>query len=410
MTSTAVPAQTAPAAPASATARAATEPVPDALAAPGTGRLPLPRPRGPLTAALVRALVDGPPGDDAAERLRPVRDALPVALDAAAGRVLRDDDVQLALTVLYELHYRGVDGVDDAWEWAPALLAVRARLEVPFEAAVRERAGRPACTETDAAGVARRLFELAAADDGPSLSRYVAKRADAEQVRELLALKSLYQLKEADPHTWAVPRLAGTPKAALVEIQADEYGGGRPGRMHAELFARAMRGVGLDDTYGRYVDAVPAVVLAAVNTMSLFGLHRRLRGAVVGHLAAFEMTSSVPSRLYGNGFRRLGHDADTTWYFDEHVEADAVHEQIAARDLAGGLAEQEPALRDDVLLGAAACLAVEGDVAAHVLERWQAGGSALRAPLDPPLPDQASSPSSSRSSSRAAEGGDAPGA
>ncbi len=406
MTSTAVPAQAADAAPASATARAATEPVPDAPAAPGAGRLPLPRPRGPLTAALVRALVDGPPGDDAAERLRPVRDALPAALDAASGRVLRDDDVQLALTVLYELHYRGVDGVDDAWEWAPALLALRAGLEVPFEAAVRERAGRPACAETDAAGVARRLFELAAADEGPSLSRYVAKRADAEQARELLALKSLYQLKEADPHTWAVPRLAGTPKAALVEIQADEYGGGRPGRMHAELFARAMRGVGLDDTYGRYVDAVPAVVLAAVNTMSLFGLHRRLRGAVVGHLAAFEMTSSVPSRLYGNGFRRLGHDADTTWYFDEHVEADAVHEQIAARDLAGGLAEQEPALRDDVLLGAAACLAVEGDVAAHVLERWQAGESALREPLDPPLPDRASS----RSSSRAAEDGDAPGA
>ncbi|WP_426308780.1 iron-containing redox enzyme family protein [Cellulosimicrobium sp. E-16] len=380
MTSTVVPAQVPDAAPVSPTARAA---APGAPVAPSAGRLPLPRPRGPLTAALLGALVDGPPGDDAADRLRPVRDAVGPALDEADGRILRDDDVQLALAVLYELHYRGVDRVDDAWEWEPALLAVRARLEAPFEAAVRERAGRPACTETDAAGVARRLFELAAADDGPSLSRYVARRADAEQARELLALKSFYQLKEADPHTWAVPRLAGTPKAALVEIQADEYGGGRPGRMHAELFARAMRGVGLDDTYGRYVDAVPAVVLAAVNTMSLFGLHRRLRGAIVGHLAAFEMTSSVPSRLYGNGFRRLGHDADTTWYFDEHVEADAVHEQIAARDLAGRLVEQEPALRDDVLLGAAACLAVEGDVAAHALERWQAGESALRAPLEP---------------------------
>ncbi|MFB7886874.1 iron-containing redox enzyme family protein [Cellulosimicrobium cellulans] len=383
MTSTAVPAQVPDAAPTSPTAPAASDPVPGAPAAPGTGRLPLPRPRGPLTAALLEVLVAGPPGADADERLRQVRDAVGPALDAAATHVLRDDDVQLALAVLYELHYRGVHGVDDAWEWEPALLAVRARLEAPFEAAVRERAGRPACAETDAAGVARRLFELAAEDDGPSLSRYVAKRADAEQARELLALKSLYQLKEADPHTWAVPRLAGTPKAALVEIQADEYGGGRPGRMHAELFARAMRGVGLDDTYGRYVDAVPAVALAAVNTMSLFGLHRRLRGAIVGHLAAFEMTSSVPSRLYGNGFRRLGHDADTTWYFDEHVEADAVHEQIAARDLAGRLVEQDPALRDDVLLGAAACLAVEGDVAAHALERWQAGESALRAPLEP---------------------------
>ncbi|ARK05338.1 hypothetical protein B8281_11970 [Cellulosimicrobium sp. TH-20] len=398
MTSTALPAHV-PTAGSATTTGPADGPAPGASPAPGSGRLPRPRPRGPLSAALLAALVE-PPG--AADRLRPVEDAVGPALDAAAGTILRDEDVQLTLTLLYELHYRGVEGVDDDWEWDPALLAVRARLEAPFEAAVRERAGQPACDATDAAGVARRLFELAAADDGPSLSRYVAKRADAGQARELLALKSLYQLKEADPHTWAVPRLAGVPKAALVEIQADEYGGGRPGRMHAELFAQAMRGVGLDDTYGRYVDAVPAVVLAALNTMSLFGLHRRLRGAIVGHLAAFEMTSSVPSRLYGNGFRRLGHDADTTWYFDEHVEADAVHEQIAARDLAGRLVEQEPALRDDVLLGAAACLAVEGDVAAHALERWQQGASALREPLAPAVePQPGTGPA-------AAQEGDAP--
>jgi hypothetical protein len=350
-------------------------------------RLPLPAPRGPASTALLAALTAGPPdgsSDDSADvRLEAVRATVAERLHrATSGRdVLDDEDLQLTLTVLYELHYRGVDGVDDAWEWDPSLLAVRATIERPFEAAVRERAGSPACPGTDAATVARRLFELAAEDDGPSLSRYVAKRADDAQVRELLALKSLYQLKEADPHTWAVPRLAGAPKAALVEIQADEYGGGRPGRMHAELFARTMRGVGLDDTYGRYVDAVPTPVLVALNTMSLFGLHRRLRGAIVGHLAAFEMTSSVPSRLYGNGFRRLGHDEGTTWYFDEHVEADAVHEQIAARDLAGRLVEQEPALCDDVLLGAAACLAVEGDVAAYALERWQGGLSALRTPL-----------------------------
>lgn len=383
MTSTAVPAQVSDTAAATATSPTTAGTVSGAPAAPGAGCLPMPQPRGPLTAALLSALGAGAPGEDAAERLRPVRDVVPAALDAATGALLRDDDVQLALTVLYELHYRGVDGVDDAWEWAPDLLAVRARLEAPFETAVRERAGQPECATTDAAGVARRLFELAAADDGPSLSRYVARRADAEQARELLVLKSLYQLKEADPHTWALPRISGAPKAALVEIQADEYGGGRPGRMHAELFARAMRGVGLDDTYGRYVDAVPAVVLAAVNTMSLFGLHRRLRGAIVGHLAAFEMTSSVPSRLYGNGFRRLGHDADTTWYFDEHVEADAVHEQIAGRDLAGGLVEQDPTMLDDVLLGAAACLAVEEDVGAFALDRWERGESALRVPIGP---------------------------
>ncbi|WP_240644079.1 iron-containing redox enzyme family protein [Antribacter gilvus] len=358
--------------------------------APASHRMPVPQPRGPVSDALLRVLRAGPPGppgpataDDT--RLAPVTAALDEA-GVERPAVVLSDDVQLALLALYELHYRGLEGVDDAWEWHPGLLALRARIEGPFEAALRERVPTPACEATDAAGVAARLFRLAAEDDGPSLSRYVAKKADAEQVRELLALKSVYQLKEADPHTWAIPRLAGAPKAALVEIQADEYGGGQPGRMHAELFARAMRGVGLDDTYGRYVDAVPAVLLVAVNTMSLLGLHRRLRGAIVGHLAAFEMTSSIPSRLYGNGLRRLGHDEHTTWYFDEHVEADAVHEQIAARDLAGRLAEDEPGLRDDILWGAAVCLAVEGDVATHVLERWRRGEPALRDPAGPPAP------------------------
>ncbi len=357
-----------------------TAPLPEARPA-DPWRMPAPRPRGAVSEALLAALEGSP--DDA--RLAPVTDALEEArIDGPDGpRVVLGEDAQLALLVLYELHYRGVDGVDDGWEWHPGLLALRSRLERPFEAALRARVPQPAWdgTPADAAGVAARLFALAAEDDGPSLSRYVAKKADAAQARELLALKSVYQLKEADPHTWAIPRLSGAPKAALVEIQADEYGGGRPGRMHAELFAQAMRGVGLDDSYGRYVDAVPAVSLVAVNTMSLLGLHRRLRGAIVGHLAAFEMTSSIPSRLYGNGFRRLGHDTDTTWYFDEHVEADAVHEQIAARDLAGRLVEQEPVLRDDVLWGAALCLAVEGDVAAHALERWQRGESALGRPL-----------------------------
>lgn len=42
--------------------------------------------------------------------------------------------------------------------------------------------------------------------------------------------RSAYQLKEADPHSFALPRVpAGRAKAAFVEIQADEYGGGVPG-------------------------------------------------------------------------------------------------------------------------------------------------------------------------------------
>jgi hypothetical protein len=342
----------------------------------GWASMPIPGPRGPMGEALVALLHGHPAATDVAELRREAdRNA------QEGGRATDDEDLQHTLLCLYELHYRGLAGVDDRWEWHPDLLAVRAALEERFEAELRERVVAPTSERSDARGVADTLFALTADDGGPSLSRFVAKKATEEQLRELLVLRSVYQLKEADPHTWAIPRLSGAPKAALVEIQADEYGDGRPERMHSALFARAMSGMGLDDTYGAYADLVPASTLASLNMMSMFGLHRRLRGAIVGHLAAFEMTSSIPNKLYGNGFRRHGHDAATTRYFDEHVEADAVHEQIAGRDLAGRLAEQEPELLPDILFGAAACLAVDGWAGERTLERWQRGESALRAKL-----------------------------
>jgi hypothetical protein len=225
------------------------------------------------------------------------------------------------------------------------------------------------------------LREIVEADDGPSLSRHLERHGTLEQVLEFLVHRSAYQLKEADPHSWAIPRLAGPPKAALVEVQADEYGGGRADRIHAELFAKTMDEVGLDRTYGAYLDVLPGVTLATVNLMSLLGLHRRWRGAIVGHLAAFEMTSSIPNRRYGNALRRLGLDGAATDFFDEHVEADAVHENVAAVDLAGGLARMEPELTGDVLWGARALVDVEARWARHLLGSWKAGQSSLLVPL-----------------------------
>jgi hypothetical protein len=341
-----------------------------------SGRLQVPSLRGPMGEQLIQTLRHPPDATDASA----LRQVIGDHLRTAGGYATQDEDLQHTLLCLYELHYRGLEGVNDRWEWHPGLLAARAVLEDNFEADLRARIPAPELDRSDARSVAESLFAMTADDDGPSLSRFVAKKATEEQLREFLILRSVYQLKEADPHTWAIPRLSGAPKAALVEIQADEYGDGRPERMHSALFAQAMRGLGLDDTYGAYVDLVPASTLASLNMMSMFGLHRRLRGAIVGHLAAFEMTSSIPNKLYGNGFRRLGHDSTTTRYFDEHVEADAVHEQIAGRDLAGRLAAQEPALLPDILFGAAACLAVDGWAGGNTLDAWEHQASALRSP------------------------------
>ncbi|TLM83351.1 iron-containing redox enzyme family protein [Pseudarthrobacter sp. NamE2] len=343
----------------------------------------IPEPRGPISSALFELLA-GEPGN-AGDSLAGLHRLVTTRL-AGIQEIIGDDDAQLTLFCLYELHYSGLDGVKDEWEWEPGLIQVRQLLEKPFEAALRAAAKEamgdvdlPARDGLTSDAVADVLFGLAGRDTGPSVSRYVAKKASLDQLKEFLIHKSVYQLKEADPHTWAIPRLAGRAKAALVEIQADEYGGGRPDRMHSALFARTMRGLGLDDQYGAYVNAVPAVSLASVNLMSLCGLNRRLRGAITGHLAIYEMTSSQPNRFYGNGFRRHGFDAGVTHYFDEHVEADAVHEQIAGRDLAGGLVEAEPALLDDVLFGATAVMAVDAQLSAHLLDSWENGRSSLRA-------------------------------
>jgi hypothetical protein len=295
-------------------------------------------------------------------------------LTGARGDVTHDEDLQLTLWVCYELSYRGFEHVDEQWEWQPDLLRLRTEVEQLWLAQLQDTITPPPAEPNR---IAAALTELVAADDAPSLSGHLQRTATRAQFREFVAHRSIYHLKEADPHSWAIPRLGGTVKAALVEIQADEYGDGRPGQMHSTLFATTMRALDLDDSYGHYVDHVPAITLASSNLMSLFGLHRRWLGAILGHLAVLEMTSSLPNRRYGNGLRRLGGDEQATRFFDVHIAADAVHEQIAAHDLCGGYVAQHPQATGDVLFGAACCLALEGQFAAYLLDHWAQGLSTL---------------------------------
>ena len=345
--------------------------------------LSLPEPRGSLTEALF------------AELTRPVHALDAPPLPDAIGDPLADEDLQLALYCCYELHYRGLPGVDEAWEWEPSLLALRRDLEAIFQTGLEALAGPPSAEAVAPAEIDVALRAIAEADtqptasggtgEVPSLSKHLERDGTLEQLHEFVVHRSAYQLKEADPHTWAIPRLHGPPKAAIVEIQADEFGGGRADRVHAQLFADAMDALGLDNRYGAYLAHIPAITLATVNLMSMLGLHRRRRGAIVGHLALFEMTSALPNRRYGNAVRRLGFtDARATEFFDEHVEADAVHESVACVDLAGGLVRQEPALAGDVLWGARTLAALEARWAAYLLDAWSEGRSSLRLPLAEP--------------------------
>jgi hypothetical protein len=347
------------------------------------GPAPLPTARGPVSAALLGAL-----------RHDPARsiDLRHLFWDGDAADACTDEDLQLALWLTYELHYRGLVGVDERWEWHPELLWARARWEDQLVAGLElavPHDGPTGATDPltgialDPVGdVVAGLTALAEADGEPSLSKFLMRRATADQFAEFLVHRSMYHLKEADPHSWAIPRLSGAVKGALVTIQTDEYGGGVPAAMHAQLFRGLLTDWRLDTAYGHYLEQVPGVTLLSSNLISLFGLHRRWRGALIGHLTAFEMSSSVPNARYARGHRRLSGSEQAARFFDEHVVADAVHEQIALHDLAAGLTRAEPALAGDVLFGARCAAYADTVFARHLVGSWEAGLSSLRAPAE----------------------------
>ena len=314
----------------------------------------MPKPRGPLSEWTVARLAATSSGGE---------------LGPAPSADSWDDEA-ITLWTLHELSYRGFEDAADRAEWDPEALVVRQQLEVALEDRLRARWSGADLTPAE---VPTELERVVAEDDGPSLADHVRRRATLDEVLELLRQRSIYHLKESDPSAWVVPRLPVRAKAALMELQYDEYGDGDPNRLHSHLFARGLVAVGLRSEYGAYVDDALPETLEMNNAGSMFGLQRRLRGAAMGHLAAFEMTSSLPSRKMVQGLERLGLEGPMTAYYDEHVEADAIHEHLAARDICGTLAEDEPDQAAEILFGAFTCLDLEARFATAMFTAWDRG-------------------------------------
>ncbi|GGV86773.1 hypothetical protein GCM10015535_35550 [Streptomyces gelaticus] len=311
----------------------------------------LPGHRGPLSSAVLESLRG--------------RSAMP---DEAAAELADPygDDLQLALYTCYELHYRGFDAVDPGWEWDATLLSVRASLEDRFLTALRRDAAVRGSLNV-------LLADLQAQRIGTGgVPEFLAERGTLDNLREYARQRSLYHLKEADPHAWVLPRLSGRAKAAMAAVEFDEFGAGRADRIHAQLFADLMADLGLETRYGHYLDTGYAEMLALVNVMSLFGLHRRMRGALVGHFAAVEITSSPASRHLAHAMKHTGAGPAAERFYNEHVEADAVHEQVVRREVIGGLLDEEPELEPDIAFGIAATSYLEDRLSRRFFAAWEA--------------------------------------
>lgn len=330
----------------------------DSVPAPATAASapPLPRACGSLSDAVITALASGRTA------------GLPAVPDSTEplGR-----DLQLALYTLYELHYRGFDGVDAELEWDPEILRMRRDLEGLFLEHLRGAVepGDDPVAEMDAMSVE--------ATSGTGPSWYFKDEGTWDQIREYFAHRSLYHLKEGDPHAFVIPRLQGQAKASFVAVEFDEFGGGRGDRVHQQLWADLMSAAGLDPSYLGYIDRVSAETLSTVNLMSMFGLHRSLRGAAIGHFAAIEITSSPGSARLVAGLRRMNAPEECVHFYAEHVEADAVHEQVMRHDVVGDLVGREPELAADIVFGMRALDYLDDLAAEKMLAAWKRGDSSL---------------------------------
>jgi hypothetical protein len=261
------------------------------------------------------------------------------------------------------------------WEWDLDLLRFRAQLEAAFEDRLRDEVA-PVAFQFPFEVIAN-LEETINSWSGPSLPNHFLENGTLDQFREFCVHRSAYQLKEADPHTFGIPRLSGEAKAAMVAIQYDEYGSGDASAMHSTLFANTMRSLGLDESYGSYLEVIPGITLSTVNLASMFGLHRRWRAALVGHLAVYEMTSVEPMRKYGRALRRFGIGRDGREFYDVHATIDTLHQEIARDRMVTGFIRDEPELATDLHFGAATLLMLESRFATHLLDAWAAHRSSL---------------------------------
>ena len=326
----------------------------------------LPDSRGPLSMTVIDMLAERAPVGHLTRISSSFGDADPYGLD-----------LHLALTICYELHYRGFAGVDPGWEWNAGLLHLRGRLEDVFLTALRNDVG-VGPDDTAAAEMARLSIEPAG---GTGPTHHLRTEGTWEQLQEYFVHRSLYHLKEGDPHAWAIPRLTGQAKASFVAVEFDEFGGGRGAQLHQQLFADLLVAMDLSPGYLDYLNHAVAESLIPVNLMSMFGLHRALRGATIGHFAATEITSSPGSRRMAQALQR--HDAPeaAVRFYLEHVEADAVHEQVVRSDVVGDLVRREPALEADVVFGMRAFEFVEDRLADHMMNCWKTGLTSLRRAL-----------------------------
>lgn len=207
--------------------------------------------------------------------------------------------------------------------------------------------------------VSQRIYDVMHSDTTAPLSLFMEHHGTLEDFQRYLKHRSLYQLKEADPHTLGIPHATGLAKQWLMKIQAGEYGVDEEDRvMHSTLFAKTMADCGLKSAQNVYINEVTSCAFILSNVLSLFAFNRRLTPALFGHLAGVETTSVEPMTGYFHAAQRLGLSKTAQQFFKVHTLADVEHEQWGFQ-MVDQLATQDPSVSDLIVFGAQALRVAE---------------------------------------------------
>ena len=192
-----------------------------------------PEPRGDISSWLIDRL------------LQPVHEVHGARRSRA--QTVSGEGLPCALYALYELHYRGFEGVDECWEWDPSLLAFRAGSKRVRGRADRARSAR--CRPMPKPEMDLVLLEIL------SGRRAVLGRLLERPGPSMSSANSSFTVglpaQGGRPSLVGDPAAVGQPEGALVEIQSDEYGRGDPARSRS-VFAETMDAWTSTSRYGEY--------------------------------------------------------------------------------------------------------------------------------------------------------------
>jgi hypothetical protein len=221
----------------------------------------------------------------------------------------------------------------------------------------------------------RELPQLPPTGMGP----YIRDHITLDQLKEIVAQRSLFFLKEPDPWAMVIPSLQGPAKAGLLDLLLDEYGWGRHDHMHSTVYEDLMRRLELDTTYDAYFERTSWQVLASMNLQGMYARHRRLCRRMYGYIYLVEADSPGSMKNYIAGYNRLGiDDEDFLKFYDLHITADEGHQDVALNEVVMPVVRAEPAAMAEVARGVLEGHVVHRTFSQHLHDCFTTGRSSLR--------------------------------